>query len=159
MDVTPKRPIRPRSNTKTPGYDHPELFIPRKVSSASKRPITPSKLKDNKLQGLYVPAELHNKAAELSTQVSQAIKETEESINAKLDAKAVEIISSFSKVVELVMWNDQPRKITVIARKVLRRRVAKKLEFPPDCFDHGPWAEKSKAIIDAEVVSPLLMNF
>lgn len=154
MNTTPQRLIRPRSNTKTPQGDHPELFIPRKISSASKRLITPSKL-TNKLQGLYLPDEIHNQAAELSNCVSRATNESDESINAKLDVRAVEIASSFAKVVELVMWNDQPKKRTTIKRRVLRRRVAKKLEFPPDCFDRGPWAEKSRGIIDAEVVSRL----
>jgi hypothetical protein len=155
MESTPPRPIRQRETPRTPYGDHQELFIQRRNPSASKRVTTPSKLA-NRLQefsGLYPPTEIHNPATELSNAVSRAIRETDEALTARLDHRLAEIELTFAKAIELVMWNDNPKKKTIIKRKVLRRRVAQKLEFPADCFDHGSWAQKSKEIIDFEVVS------
>ena len=151
MNSTPPRPIRLRL-PRTPNGDHPELFIPKKISSPSKRGVTPSKLK-NQFQGLYQPAEIHSQAKELSTAVSRAMNESDKSMKARLDARSSEITSAFSKAVELVMWKDKPTKTTVTTRKKLRERVANKLGLPEDCFDSGPWSQMSRDIIETEVVS------
>ena len=151
MDIIPVRPLRPRL-PRTPQRDHSELFIQRKNSSAQRRVVTPSKLV-NQLQGLYHPENIHSQRQDLSNAVSRAMNESGESLDARMDARSVEIEIAFEKVVELLMWNDKPKKTTLVKRKAIRCRVATKLELPIFCFENGPWAQKSKDIIDAEVVS------
>jgi hypothetical protein len=150
MDSIPQQSTQHQEIPHSP-QGHPQLFVLRNPSSAKKL-ISPSK-NATRLAGVYPPTQIYNPSTELNNAISRAVQESEESLNARLDAMFPEIEAAFASVVELVMWHDKPTKKTFVKRSFLRRRVASQLALPFDCFDRGPWAKKSKKIIEQEMVS------
>lgn len=151
---TPRRAIRYKPQTP----DHPELFIQKKPTPV-RTPSSIKKDRSTRLAGVYPPNQIFNPTTELNESKSRAENESEESLNAKMNAMVPEITEAFKSVVELVMWHDKPTLETQVTRSFLRRRVANQLALPSDCFDRDSWRKKSKFLIQAEVVSVSLFPF
>ena len=145
---TPRKAIRGKPQTP----DHPELFIQRKLTPV-KTPSPFKKDKSTRLAGVYPPTHIFNPSTELNESMSRAVNENEEALNARMDAMIPQITGAFKSVVEFTMWHDKPTKTTHVETSFLRRRVANQLALPADCFDRGLWRQKSKSLIQAEVVS------
>ena len=154
IQVTPQRTAHQRRTPHTPlRGDYSELFIQKKPSPIKTTMSSGRKSSATRLAGVYPPTQIFNPSAELNHSISRAAHESEEQLTSRMDSMTAEIVTTFASVVELVMWHDKPTKKAYVKRSFLRRRVANQLALPADCFDRDPWADKSKGIITAEMVS------
>jgi hypothetical protein len=149
MDGRRRAPVTREPRTPDKNRDHPELFIPKKPSSANTN-ITP-RGSANRLSGMYTPSQV-NPSLHLNDSNS-------DSVDSRIATKAAQIPGAVAWVIELLMWNDQPKQKTVVKTSLIRQRVAAELQLPLHSFAQGHWKRNIRKLIDLEVVSMFLTPF
>ena len=141
---TPQRPGRRLQQTPIRNnHGHPELFIPKRFSSAKKN-ITP-RSSVARLSGIYTPSQV-NPSPDLNEPISYR------TIDEKVAAKFADMPEAIASVVELLMWHDKPTRQTRVKMALVRQRVAAELQLPIHSFVRNDWKKEMRRMVDIETV-------